>query len=500
MTQDAEPEAPAAKAEEAAPKAAEKPADATTAKADGASFVQRPNKDIGRDGYDKDVYHFVREDTNVQPTPWPRRQEPYDPNGSNPKAQPSSFLGRTNRDIGEGGINEEVHGFASANNMVLPIPHARRDTPYEYNGGKTFPAQFQGVRFYRPQANKDIGEGGIDEEVHGFASANNMVLPIPHARRDSPYEYNGYKNQYPAFTANANRDIGEKGLDEEVHGFASANNMVLPIPHARRDSPYEYNGFKNQYPAGFVANANRDIGEGGIDEEVHGFASANNMVLPIPHARRDSPYEYNGFKNQYPASFMTNGNRDIGEGNIDKEVQEFASSNNMVQPIPNARRDSAYEYNGYKNQYPAGFTATKDIGEGGIDEEVHGFASANNMVLGIPHARRDTPYEYNGYKNQYPASFMVSAPKAKKVKDIGEKNIDEEVHGFVSANNMVEGTPLRRRQVAYAPNGSDPSAQPSDFVFRPTKLKDIGEKNIDEEVHGFVEANNMVEGNPLRRR
>jgi hypothetical protein len=323
-----------------------------------------------------------------------------------------------------------------------------------------------------------------------------MVLPIPHARRDSPYEYNGYKNQYPAFTANANRDIGEKGLDEEVHGFASANNMVLPIPHARRDSPYEYNGFKNQYPAGFVANTNRDIGEGGIDEEVHGFASANNMVLPIPHARRDSPYEYNGFKNQYPASFTAN--RDIGEGGIDKEVQEFASSNNMVQPIPNARRDSAYEYNGFKNQYPAGFTATKDIGEGGIDEEVHGFASANNMVLGIPHARRDTPYEYNGFKNQYPAGFMGVAPKAKKVKDIGEKNIDEEVHGFVSANNMVEGTPLRRRQTAYEYNGSDPSAHPSDFVFKPIKLKDVGEKGIDEEVHGFVSANNMVEGTPLR--
>jgi len=36
------------------------------AKADEASsFVQKPNKDIGKAGYDRDVYHFVREDTNV---------------------------------------------------------------------------------------------------------------------------------------------------------------------------------------------------------------------------------------------------------------------------------------------------------------------------------------------------------------------------------------------------------------------------------------------------
>lgn len=220
------------------------------------------------------------------------------------------------------------------------------------------------------------------------------------------------------------------------------------------------------------------------------------MVLPIPHARRDTPYENNGFKNQYPAGFISN--RDIGEDGIDKEVQEFSSANNMVLPIPHARRDSPYEYNGFKNQYPAAFMKTKDIGETGIDEEVHGFASANNMVLGIPHARRDTPYEYNGYISPGPASFMGVRPK--KVKDIGEKGVDEEVHGFVSANNMVEGTPLRRRQTAYDPNGSDPSAQPSDFAFRPTNIRDIGEKGVDEEVQGFVSANNMVQPTPLRRR
>lgn len=90
---------------------------------------------------------------------------------------------------------------------------------------------------------RDIGEGGIDPEVHGMASSNNMVLPIPHARRDTPYLPNGSdpKSHFiarPAYT----KDIGEKGIDPEVHGMASSNNMVLPIPHARRDTPYDYNG------------------------------------------------------------------------------------------------------------------------------------------------------------------------------------------------------------------------------------------------------------------
>merc|ERR1712031_126580 len=107
---------------------------------------------------------------------------------------------------------------------------------------------------------------------------------------------------------------------------------------------------------------------------------------------------------------------------------------------------------------------------GGMDEEVHGLVSANNMVLPIHHARRQSPYEYNGYVS--PGNFAFK-PQPKKKKDIGEKNIDEEVHGFVSSNNMVEPTPLRRRQSAYDPNGSDPSAQPSDFAaFRPTNMRD----------------------------
>lgn len=188
------------------------------AKAD--SFAQKPTKDIGEPGYNRDVYHFVREDTNVQPTPWPRKETPFDYNGSDPKSHAQKPM----RDIGEGGIDPEVHGMASSNNMVLPIPHARRDTPYLPNGSDP-KSHFIGVRFMKPT--RDIGEGGIDPEVHGMASSNNMVLPIPHARRDTPYLPNG-SDPKSHFMARPSRDVGETGLNPTVHGFVKGVDVVLP--------------------------------------------------------------------------------------------------------------------------------------------------------------------------------------------------------------------------------------------------------------------------------
>lgn len=51
------------------------------------------------------------------------------------------------------------------------------------------PSEFIGVRFMKPM--KDIGEVGVDPEVHGLVSRNNMVTPIPHARPKKAYDYNG---------------------------------------------------------------------------------------------------------------------------------------------------------------------------------------------------------------------------------------------------------------------------------------------------------------------
>jgi hypothetical protein len=41
------------------------------------------------------------------------------------------------------------------------------------------------------------------------------------------------------------KDIGDNGIAEEVHGFASADKSVLPQPWRRVKEPYPINGFKN---------------------------------------------------------------------------------------------------------------------------------------------------------------------------------------------------------------------------------------------------------------
>jgi hypothetical protein len=199
----AKEEAPAAEAAPAkeAPAAEEKP----------AAFVQRPGKDIGKTGYDRDVYHFVREDTNVQPTPYPKKETPFDYNGSDPRSHAQKFFYKPRKDIGEKGIDEEVHGFASSDTMVQGTPLRRSETAYLPNGSSNvYPAKF----YYRPR--KDIGENGIDEEVHGFASSDTMVQGTPLRRSEVAYLPNGSSNVYPSkFTGvrfmkpRPKKDIGE---------------------------------------------------------------------------------------------------------------------------------------------------------------------------------------------------------------------------------------------------------------------------------------------------
>jgi hypothetical protein len=41
------------------------------------------------------------------------------------------------------------------------------------------------------------------------------------------------------------KDIGDNGIVEEVHGFASNDKSVLPQPWRRAKEAYPRNGFKN---------------------------------------------------------------------------------------------------------------------------------------------------------------------------------------------------------------------------------------------------------------
>jgi len=43
------------------------------------------------------------------------------------------------------------------------------------------------------------------------------------------------------------RDIGDNGIDEEVHGFASSDKSVLPQPWKRVKEPYPANGSESGF-------------------------------------------------------------------------------------------------------------------------------------------------------------------------------------------------------------------------------------------------------------
>jgi len=71
------------------------------------------------------------------------------------------------------------------------MPRRRRQTPYAGQGSHpkahSLAEKVHNHHHHHHHHNKDIGEGGIDEEVHGVASADTHVLPMPRRRRQTPY-------------------------------------------------------------------------------------------------------------------------------------------------------------------------------------------------------------------------------------------------------------------------------------------------------------------------
>jgi len=139
-----------------------------------------------------------------------------------------------------------------------------------------------------------------------------MVSPIPNWRRDTPYPDNGsaesgpvgagWGNGLPGFAQRPHKDIGETGIDPEVHGMASANNMVSPIPNWRRDTPYPDNGSAESGPVGAgwgdglpgLAQRNhvkKDIGRDEVRPDV--YTVVWNLVDPAALPRtKHAPLEF----------------------------------------------------------------------------------------------------------------------------------------------------------------------------------------------------------------
>ena len=126
-----------------------------------------------------------------------------------------------------------------------------------------------------------------------------------------------------------------------------------------------------------------------------------------------------------------------------------------------------------------------------MDEEVHGFAADN--VPGIPYDRQTIPYGYNGNLNKYPEP----KPKKKslhqkhhKHRDIAERKMEEEVHGFAADN--VPGIPYERSPLAPGYNGNRdvwkmPETKKKSSLNQYKKHKKwVAERNMDPYVYDFV--------------
>lgn len=70
-----------------------------------------------------------------------------------------------------------------------------------------------------------MAQPGYDYSVYDFTSGNVEVLPW--IRNDVAYPANG--SGRTELSQRGKNDISEKGMDEEVHGFASADKNVPPI-------------------------------------------------------------------------------------------------------------------------------------------------------------------------------------------------------------------------------------------------------------------------------
>ena len=150
----------------------------------------------------------------------------------------------------------------------------------------------------------DVSPVNMNEDVHHFV---NPIVEDGGARSANPPLPDSYAQK--DITAKK-KDIGEKGVDEEVHGFVSA--YTPPLQNRREEQPYAPNG---SHPSSHVEAKKKDIGEKGVDEEVHGFVSA--YTPPLQNRREENPYAPNGSD---PKSHVEKKNTDIANKEIRPDV------------------------------------------------------------------------------------------------------------------------------------------------------------------------------------
>jgi len=482
---------------------------------EGSSFSTRKHhkkhhnkhhkKDIAERGMDEEVHEFVKEaipplNTRVRST------DPFVPNGSDESAwEGASFNQRRHHsrhhkrpDVAERGMDEEVHGFVV--DSLPPLNTRVRSTmPFVPNGSD--PSAHDGVAFMAKRP--DVAERGMDEEVHGFV-VDSLPPLNTRVRSTMPFVPNGSDpsaHDGVAFLAKR-PDVAERGMDEEVHGFV-VDSLPPLNTRVRSTLPFVPNGSDPSAHDGvaFIA-ARPDIAERNTDGDVHNFVydhvPALNTWERYPHGYLPNGSDSSAFEGS--ASFIGK-KPDVAERGMDEEVHGFVVDslpplNTRVRStlpfVPNGSDPSAHS--------PAGYSAAerkhhhkhhkRDIAERGMDEEVHGFCTDSLPPLNT-RVRSKLPFVPNGSdaSAHSPAGEPYSAAERRhhsrhhKRPDINERGMDEEVHGFVT-DSLPPLNGWERSTKPFVPNGSDPSAHDG-AAFMSRRSRDIAERGMDSDVWGF---------------
>jgi hypothetical protein len=157
-------------------------------------------------------------------------------------------------DVAERGMDEEVHGFVTEALPPLNIKVKSTD-PFIPNGSD--PSAFEGAAFmenkhhHKHHKRPDIAERGMDEEVHGFCV--DSLPPLNTRERSSmPFLPNGSNGKSfkgsASLMARSRKDIAERGMDEDVWGFATEAIPPLNVRSGEKEQmPWLMNGYKNQW-------------------------------------------------------------------------------------------------------------------------------------------------------------------------------------------------------------------------------------------------------------
>jgi hypothetical protein len=290
-------------------------------------------------------------------------------------------------------------------------------------------------------------------------------------------------------------------MDEEVHGFV-VDSLPPLNTRVRSTMPFVPNGSDPSAHDGVAFMAKRpDVAERGMDEEVHGFV-VDSLPPLNTRVRSTMPFVPNGSDPSAHDGVAFLAKRpDVAERGMDEEVHGFVVDslpplNTRVRStlpfVPNGSDPSAHS--------PAGYSAAerkhhhkhhkRDIAERGMDEEVHGFCTDSLPPLNT-RVRSKLPFVPNGSdaSAHSPAGEPYSAAERRhhsrhhKRPDVAERGMDEEVHGFVT-DSLPPLNGWERSTKAFVPNGSDPSAHEG-AAFMSRRQRDIAERGMDSDVWGF---------------